>query len=259
MDKFALLKLRRRVPRGKAWFAVAALAAVAGTGVAIAAGNLATTKSVDASFSATTVKHRTVKTCTGADGDTYEITHATYTGSADSDDSRLDGSIVISVKSVYNTTKELGHLTGNFRGDKARGNLSAVNKDGELEGFLKGGVRDSAGKLFANISADYSSAGGFDHGELGNGSPDNTAVIIGGACPEGQGAQGSNAPKGPKGPKGATGATGPKGPKGATGATGHKGPKGPKGPKGATGHKGATGATGHKGATGATGTTGSEK
>ena len=224
MDKFALLKLRRRVPRGKAWFAVAALAAVAGTGVAIAAGNLATTKSVDAMFNATTVKQRHVKTCTGADGDTYEITHATYTGSSDSDDSRLDGPIEIRVKSVYNTKKDLGHLTGNFRGDKARGNLSAVNKDGTLEGFLKGGVRDSAGKLFANISADYSSSGGFSDGKLGTDSPDNTAIIFGGACPKGEGHQGPNAPKGPKGKHGASGPSGP------SGASGPKGPKGPKKP-----------------------------
>ena len=242
MDKFALHQLRRRVPRGKAWFAVAVLAAVAGTGVAIAAGNLATTKSVDATFSATTVKHRTVKTCTGADGDTYEVTHAAYTGSSDSDDSRLDGPIEIRVKSVYNTTKKLGHLTGNFRGDKARGNLSAVNEDGTLEGFLKGGVRDSAGKLFANISADYSSAGGFSDGELGNGSPNNTAIIFGGACPKGEGAQGSNAPKGPKGKNGSSGPSGPSGPHGPKGKN-----KGPSGPSGASGASGASGPKGPKG------------
>ena len=52
MDKFALLRPRR--PRGKAWIAVAAVVAVAGTVVAIAAGALATTQSVSATFDATT-------------------------------------------------------------------------------------------------------------------------------------------------------------------------------------------------------------
>src|SRR5260221_10241959 len=130
MDKFALLRPRR--PRGKAWIAVAAVVAVAGTVVAIAAGALATTQSVDATFNATTVKHRIVRTCTGADGDTYEITKATYTGTAASGDSRLDAAIEIRVRSVYNTTKALGQLDGKVPGDNARGNLSAVNTEGVL-------------------------------------------------------------------------------------------------------------------------------
>jgi hypothetical protein len=209
MDRFARLKLR---PRGKAWFAVAGFIAVACTGVAvaIAAGHPATIKSVDATFTATTIKNRTVQTCTGDNGDSYEVTHATYTGESSSDESRLDGPIEIRVKSIYNTTKDLGSLEGNVKvkkpehGDKAHGKLSAVNTDGTLEGFLKGGVHDPGGKLFANASAGFTSAGGFTDGKLGTGSATNTAIIFSGGCPRAEG---------PKGPKGATGPKGPKGKK----------------------------------------------
>jgi len=245
MDKFALLRPRR--PRGKAWIAVAAVVAVAGTVVAIAAGALATTQSVSATFDATTVKNRTVKTCTGENGNSYEITHATYTGTAVSKESRLEGTIEIRVKSVYNTTQNLGVLEGKVHvrnSGSARGNLSAVNTNGTLEGFLKGGVHDSAGKLFANISAGYSSLGGFSGGELGSGTPTNTAIIFSGGCGNAEGTTGLNGPKGASGPKGPKGTSGPKGPKGASG---HKGPKGPKGATGPSGPSGASGASGPSG------------
>jgi hypothetical protein len=251
MHKFALLQLRRRLPRGK-WLAAAAFVVVACTGaaVAIAGGNPSTTQSVDATFDATTVKNRIVKTCTGKDGDTYEVTHATYTGDASSIDSRLDGPVVIRIKSIYNTTKSLGRVTGKVHGDKVNGKLTAVNTKGTLEGFLNGSVHDPGGRLFMNISADYSSAGGLSDGEFGTGSSTNTAIIFQGACSKAEGLKGpkgASGATGPKGPKGATGATGPKGPKGATGATGPKGPKGHKGPIGPKGHKGATGPTGPTG------------
>jgi hypothetical protein len=245
MDKFALLRPRR--PRGKAWIAVAAVVATAGTVVAIAAGALATTESVSAMFDATTVKNRTVKTCTGANGDSYEVTHATYTGTAVSKDSRLDGTIEIRVNSVYNTTQDLGRLEGKVHGDHVRGSLNAVNTNGTLEGFLKGGVHDAAGKLFANISAKYTSGGGFSEGELGTGSTENTAIIFSGGCGKAEGTTGLNGPKGASGPKGPKGTSGPKGPKGTSG---------PKGPKGASGHKGPKGATGPSGPSGASGPSG---
>ena len=129
-------------PRRRAWLAGAAVVALTATGVAIAGGPSTTTQ-VSATFTATTVMQKDVQTCTGVDG-TYEITHATYSGTAVSSDPHLNGPVRIDVKSVYNTTKSLGWLSGKLRvdnsttGDRAHGNLSAVNVGGQLQGFLSG-------------------------------------------------------------------------------------------------------------------------
>jgi hypothetical protein len=170
----------------RAWLAGAVVVALTVTGVAIAGGPSATSP-VSATFTATTVLEKTVQTCTGADG-TYEITHGTYSGTAVSTDPHLNGPIWIDVRSVYNTTKNLGwlsakvHVDNATTGDRAHGNLSAVNVGGQLQGFLSGAETAPGNHLLANVSATFASATGFGSGQLGTGTGTNTAVVSGGSC-----------------------------------------------------------------------------
>lgn len=177
--------LQRRLHK-RVWLAGAVVAALTIAGVAIAGGP-STTNSVSATFTATTVVRQHVHTCTGADG-TYEITHATYYGTSSSSDPNLNGQIRIDVKSIYNTTKSLGWLSGKLRvdnsttGDRAHGNLSAVNVGGQLQGFLSGEETAPGNRLLANVSASFASATGFGAGQLGAGTATNTAVVFSGSC-----------------------------------------------------------------------------
>lgn len=176
----------RRIPRGKAWFAVAAVA-LAVAGVAIADPGSGSTNTVSATFIATTSVDKNVQTCTGTDG-TYEITHATYTGSATSSDVNLNGAIKLDVKAVYNQTKNLGwveanvHVDGSTAGHGAHGHLTAVNSNGTLEGFLNGDEQGPDGKLLANVTGAFTSLGGFTSGSIGTGGGNNTALVAGGDC-----------------------------------------------------------------------------
>jgi hypothetical protein len=177
--------VRHSRPRSKAWLAGAVVAGLAIAGAAIAAGPSATNP-VSATFTATTVVTKNVQTCIGADG-TYELTHATYSGTSSSSDPSLNGPIRIDVKSVYNTTKNLGWLNAKLRvngstGDNAHGNLSAVNAGGKLQGFLNGTATAPGRHLLANVSASFASATGFGSGQLGTGSATNTAVVSSGSC-----------------------------------------------------------------------------
>jgi hypothetical protein len=170
----------------RAWLAGAVVVALTVTGVAIAGGPSATSP-VSATFTATTVLEKTVQTCTGADG-TYEITHGTYSGTAVSTDPHLNGPIWIDVRSVYNTTKNLGWLSGKVHvenattGDRAHGNLSAVNVGGQLQGFLSGEETAPGSRLLANVSASFASATGFASAQFGAGTATNTAIVSSGSC-----------------------------------------------------------------------------
>ena len=180
------LSFRRGGARRRAWLAGAAVLALAVAGVAIAGGP-STTNPVSATFNATTVVKKNVQTCTGADG-TYEITHATYAGTSTSADPSLNGPIRIDIKSVYNTTKNLGWLNaklqfdGTTPGGKAHGNLSAVNAGGQLHGFVSGQETAPGKHLLANVSASFAGATGFGSGQLGTGTAINTAVVFSGSC-----------------------------------------------------------------------------
>jgi hypothetical protein len=180
--------MRTLLSRGRALIALAVAGVLVFAGVAIAKHVAASVDTVSATFIATTVSDRWTKTCTGADG-TYEVTHANYTGTATSADARLNGNIALHVHSVYNTNENLGWVSARVRvwdGDdrpKAKGHLRAVNVNGQLEGLLSGHVRGPHGKLLGNVSAAYTSAGGFTTGALGSGSTANTAIVHAGRCP----------------------------------------------------------------------------
>jgi hypothetical protein len=57
---------------------------------------------------------------------------------------------------------------------------------------MTGNVRGPNGRLLANVSAGFTSAGGFTSGQIGTGFGTNTAIVVGGEC---------KAPKAPKPPK----------------------------------------------------------
>ena len=208
--------MRKRLPGVRALTGVAVAGGLVFAGIAIALPGPASTKSVSATFAATKVTDLKSSTCTGADG-AYTVTNATYSGDSSSSDSRLDGKIELRVKSIYNTDKSLGWLEANVKvagagaDEKAHGKLHAVNKGGQLQGLLTGGVHGPDGKLLGNVSAGFTSGGGFTDGKLGTGGADNTAIVHSGAC---------KPPKAPKSPK--TAKPAPKSPKTA------KAPKAPR-------------------------------
>lgn len=183
---------------------LAALAVVAAVltvvGIALADDSApGSTDSVAATFTAATVSDLETQTCTGSDG-TYQITKASYSGDSTSSDPRLAGKVTIRVRSVYNTTKNLGWVEGKLEVDNAskksaEGNLTAVDAGGALAGFVKGKAGDPKGKLFANVSATFDSATGFMAGQLGAGSSPDTAIVASGPCVD------PHADKGPKEPK----------------------------------------------------------
>jgi hypothetical protein len=168
--------------------ASAAVLALAGIALAHTKGP-SSTQAVSAEFSTDAVSNVKTDTCTGADG-TYTQTRATYTGTATSDDARLNGTLTIRARSVYNTTTNLGHVEGAFRvkgtSGQARGVFSAVNTGGSLAGIAGGGVKAPRGALLANLSAAFDPATGFSAGKLGSGSSEDTAVVVSGSCRHGE-------------------------------------------------------------------------
>jgi hypothetical protein len=171
--------------RTKVWLAIAVVA-LAATGVAVAGGS-ATTSAVSATFTAGTIVKQSFATCTGSDG-TYEITDATYSGTATSTDPNLNGAVWIKVRSTLNTTKNLGWLegrvqiTGTTSGTGTNGDLVAVNNAGQLQGFLSGHEQSPGAKLLANVSATFTRAAGFNPGSIGTGAATNTAITTTGSC-----------------------------------------------------------------------------
>jgi hypothetical protein len=161
------------------------LASVAGlvlvvAGVAVANGfDSKAVKQASATFAATTASNLRTSTCTGTDG-TYTKTVATYTGSASSGEPSLNGPARIEAASFVNTTTGVGTVWGNARIDTSSGrtsfNFQAVLTHGSAVGLATGHSRGT--NLLANLSADFSAAGGFGNGKIGGGTAAGDAVLI---------------------------------------------------------------------------------
>ena len=108
-------------------------AAVAAAGVAAATRHVQSTQAAAADFSAGSVSRSHTETCVSSDG-TYQLTTATYTGTATSSDARLNGTLEIRASSVVNTTTNLGWLDGTLRvrgsNAGASGTIHAAIADG---------------------------------------------------------------------------------------------------------------------------------
>jgi len=169
------------------WIA-AGVVVLVGAGIAIAHGdNGKSIKQVSATFAATTASNLRTNTCTATDG-TYETTRANYTGTATSTESTLNGTASVSAKSVINTTTGFGTVNGKLRIDTADGKhtvaeFDAVFSHGHIAGLAEGGGSEhSWNKLVANLSADYSAAGGFANGKLGGTTGGDAVLVSSGGC-----------------------------------------------------------------------------
>jgi hypothetical protein len=163
-----------------------AIVALAGASMAVAHGlDSNSVKSVSATFTATTSSVVRTSTCTGADG-TYATTNATYTGTSTSSEPSLNGPISIDTQSLLNTTTNIGTVSGKIRFGSGPGNdtqFAAVYSNGNIAGLATGHTGDPGTQLLANLSAGFSTTGGFTSGMLGGGTSGGNAVeLLGGGC-----------------------------------------------------------------------------
>ena len=158
----------------------AALGALVATGVAVANLKSGDVNAVSATLSATTPANVQTRTYTCED-QTFEVTTGRWTGTATSTTADLSGPVELHVKSVYNTTKKLGWISGKLKiraaDNRTNASFSAVNTDGRLDGWVRGSAGHRDGILFGSLSGAFSKTGGLTDGALGTGAGANAAVI----------------------------------------------------------------------------------
>jgi len=157
-----------------------ALGALAATGAAVANLKSGDVNAVSATLSATTPANVQTRTYT-CEGQTFEVTTGRWTGTATSTTADLSGPVDLHVKSVYNTTKKLGWVSGKLKiraaDNRTNASFSAVNTDGRLDGWVRGSAGHRDGILFGSVSGSFSKTGGLTDGALGTGTGANAAVI----------------------------------------------------------------------------------
>ena len=174
------------MPRKPLAVLAASVSALAVAGLALAhGGGPSSVQAASATFDAATVTDLHSGTCTGADG-TYTRTKATYTGNSVSSDARLNGTLTVKARTLYNSTTGLGVVQGRFRVDNADGHtagkLMAVDSAGSLDGFVGGWSMGPHAGLVGSLTATFDPATGFSEGQLGTGSSTNAAVFVSGRC-----------------------------------------------------------------------------
>jgi hypothetical protein len=167
-------------------FALAVAAALSAAGYAVAHGNDGKSiKAVTATFSATSTSKVDSRSCTTSDGKTLVITDATYTGTA-SGDPDLTGAATVRARSAVNTTDGVGTVSGSIRidvsGSDTRADFTSVYQGGHIGGLAVGNAHDPRARLIANLSADFSSAGGFTNGKLGASAGGGAVEVAPGRC-----------------------------------------------------------------------------
>jgi len=167
--------------------AAVAVLALAGAGLAVADNfESKATKAVTATFTATTATNLRTSTCTNDDG-TFADTKGTYTGTASGSDPSLTGQVRVDVRSLINTTKNLGTLFGKIRIDTASSRdtvakFDAVYAGGSIVGLARGSMQSPYSRLLATLSAAYSPAGGFTTGSIGSSSAGAAVALTPGNC-----------------------------------------------------------------------------
>jgi hypothetical protein len=160
----------------------AALAMLAAAGVAVAHHTAGDVTQVNATFSATGASNVSTRTLSCAGGQTLELSHGRYTGTATSGTGDLAGPVELRIHSVYNTTRKLGWVEGwlviGASDDRTRAAFTAVNVNGTLDGWLRGSAGHRDGRLVGSFSASFTSAGGVTGGQLGTGTGANAALIV---------------------------------------------------------------------------------
>jgi hypothetical protein len=169
-------------------FIVSGLAMLAVAGFAVAKNDGAKSlKAVAGTFTATSVSSRAnTQTCKTTEGKTLVVTKGRYTGNALGDQD-LAGPITLEARSIINTTDDVGIVTGKLRidvtsGADTRAQFTAVYDHGRLAGLATGDVQDPRARLLANLSAGFSTTGGFTDGKIGNTSGGSALEIGPGRC-----------------------------------------------------------------------------
>lgn len=167
----------------------AALAALASAGIAVAHGidGAQSVASVNATFSAAPAAGSSnTRTCTTSAGKTIASTKATYTGTANGSPD-LTGPVTIAAQSTINTTDDVGVVNGTLRIAAATGkteaHFTAVYDHGTIAGTASGHGGTPHMQLLGNVSAGFTTTGGFTSGKLGGGTSGGSAVeLSGGGC-----------------------------------------------------------------------------
>jgi hypothetical protein len=168
--------------------AAISIVALAAAGLAVAKGlnDAKSVRGLAGTFTATTASKIDSRSCTTADNKTLVTTTGVYTGTATGDPD-LTGNVTIRAKSIINTTDNVGVVSGTLRIDVANGRDTATGFDsvyagGKLAGLAEGRAHDPAARLVANLSADFTSTGGFANGKLGGTTGGGAAEVVAGHC-----------------------------------------------------------------------------
>jgi hypothetical protein len=163
------------------------VAALAAASIAVARGldDTKNARAVTGTFAATTASHLNTRTCTTSDNKALVVTDGMYTGTA-SGDPDLTGNATLRAHSVINTTDGIGRVTGTLRIDVAgrdtQAQFDTVYSGGTIAGLAVGHAHDPAARLIANLSAGFTSTGGFTSGKLGGSTGGAAVEMTPGTC-----------------------------------------------------------------------------
>jgi hypothetical protein len=205
------IRRTQAIPRVRLALLAGIVVALAGAAVAAAHFNGSAASSVSATFYANTVSGTTTSsTCTTpTTSNAITVTDATFTGTSTStSDPSLNGPLTIHVRSVYDSTTNLGSVTADYVVDNSTastptwfgGELTAVDNNGTLQGLLLGS--QSGGNVVANVTSAFSASAGFASSSAqgtigGNGSASDSGIMTSNPCSSmGTGAQGGKGPQG---------------------------------------------------------------
>ncbi len=164
----------------------AIVAALAVAGVALAGAGGPGEQAASATFTATTVSHSRLSSCSVNAGDTFVSTLATYTGTASGSDARLDGALTIHALSFVDTNTGLGRVVGTFRikPDSGPGTVGAINAavtNGDANGAVTARLEGRPiGRMVATFTSPFDPATGFSSASLGTGSVGAAGVVVSG-------------------------------------------------------------------------------
>jgi hypothetical protein len=164
----------------------AVVAALAVAGVALAGAGGPGEQAATATFSATTVAHARLSTCSVNGGDTFASTLGTYTGTSSGSDARLDGTLTIHALSFVDTNTGLGRIVGTFRvkpasGPGAVGAIDAAVTSGNANGAVTARLQGPPiGRMVATFTSPFDPATGFSSASLGTGSVAAAGVVVSG-------------------------------------------------------------------------------
>jgi hypothetical protein len=160
--------------------------ALLGAGIAVAhEGGSKSVKQVAATFTATSGSDVQTSSCTGSDNVTYTTTRGRWTGTAQTTapagDTSLSGNATVDAQFIVNSSGD-GFVTGKLRIDGSNHTSAwfegVVSGGSHIAGLAEGRGSAPWSRLVANLSADWSSAGGFTNGKLGGGTANGNAVVI---------------------------------------------------------------------------------